>query len=315
VLEQERRAHRRQVRISGGVDDLELWLHDLVRGGLAEAAARPWTSFEQMSERLVDAQAPGLARLVRDLGGLPHRTSGWPERLLIDLGRLALLLEGTRRLESLDPDLRAEVRTLIGIAERREEVLGSPAVHDTWDVVGRRLIVGERLSVQRTWLWGQQSQRWALLLDFSMSGEPSDQGFIPGSSSEATLCFYSGTARLRALVKEPPVLVGAVSRLASRPIRSVLRAYAEWLGRNPWQERIPAALSSVVPHRARAEAGCLTDPDGGRLPVAGPTGWHLLALSGGHPIDVFGEWDGFSFWPLAAMTDGRLAPLRALAAA
>ena len=52
-----------------------------------------------MAERLVDAQAPGLARLVRDLGGLPHRTSEWPERMLIDLGRLALLLDAARRME------------------------------------------------------------------------------------------------------------------------------------------------------------------------------------------------------------------------
>jgi len=211
VLEPEKRARRREVRIQDGVDDLELWLHDLVRGGLAEAASRPWTSFEQMSERLVDAQAPGLARMVRDLGGLPHRTTGWPERMLIDLGRLSLLLDGTRRLTSLDPDLRAEVRTLIGIAERRQDVLARPPVHDTWDVVGRRLIVGERLNVQRTWLWGQQTQRWALLLDFSVGGEPLDQGLAAGSSLETSLCFYNGTARLRALLKEPPVLVGSVT--------------------------------------------------------------------------------------------------------
>ena len=316
MLEQEKRARRRHERIRGGVEDLELWLHDLVRGGLAEAAARPWTSFEQMAERLVDAQAPGLARLVRDLGGLPHRTSGWPERMLIDLGRLALLLDATRRLESLDPDLRAEVRTLIGIAEGRADVLATPPVHDEWDVVGRRLIVGDRLSVQRTWLWGQRTQRWALLLDFSVAGQPFEQCLAPGARIEADLCFYSGTARLRALFREPPVVSGAlVSSLPSRPIDGVLRAYAEALGRNPWQERIPAALRAVVPHQARAESWCGISADGRRLPLAGPHGWHLLALSGGHPLDVFGEWDGFSFWPLSAMAEGRLAPLRALAAA
>jgi hypothetical protein len=306
---------RREQRIQGGVDDLELWLHDLVRGGLAEAASRPWTSFEQMSERLVDAQAPGLARLVRDLGGLPHRTNGWPERMLIDLGRLALLLEGSRKLDTLDPDLRAEIRTLMGIAERRDDVLSREPVHDTWDVLGRRLIVGERLSVQRTWLWGQDTQRWALLLDFSVGGQPPDATLVPGTSVHADVCFYSGSARLRALLKQPPVPAGAVSRLPSQSVDALLRSYAEWLGRNPWQERIPAALGRVVPHRARADSWCFVDADSRRLPLSGSTGWHLLALSGGRGIDVFGEWDGYSFWPLTALAEERLVRLRPLAAA
>jgi len=315
VLEQEKRARRRHERIRGGVEDLELWLHDLVRGGLAEAASRPWTSFEQVAERLVDAQAPGLARLVRDLGGLPYRTSDWPERMLIDLGRLALLLDASRRLETLEPDLQAEVRTLIGIAEARADVLATEPVNDEWDVVGRRLIAGDRLSVQRTWLWGRRTERWALLLDFAVAGQAFEQRPEPGARIEAELCFYSGTARLRALLREPPVVSGVVSSLPSRPIDGVLRAYAEALGRNPWQERVPAALRAVVPHPARAESWCAVGADERRLPLAGATGWHLLALSGGHPIDVFGEWDGFAFWPLGAVAEGRLAPLRVLAAA
>jgi hypothetical protein len=40
-----------------------------------------------------------------------------------------------------------------------------------------------------------------------------------------------------------------------------------------------------------------------------------LALSGGHPIDVFGEWDGYSFSPLSAVAEGRLASLRVPAVA
>ena len=123
---QQRRASRREERISDGVEDLDRWLQDLVRAGLADAATRPWSTFEQMSARLVDAQAPGLARFVRQLGGLPHTTSNWPERMLIDVGQLELLLEAWRRRARLDASQQAEVRALVGINESREAVLSRP---------------------------------------------------------------------------------------------------------------------------------------------------------------------------------------------
>ena len=34
-------------------------------------------------------------------------------------------------------------------------------------------------------------------------------------------------------------------------------------------------------------------------------GWSLLALSGGYPLTVFGEWDGEAFLPLGAWVEGR----------
>jgi hypothetical protein len=36
-------------------------------------------------------------------------------------------------------------------------------------------------------------------------------------------------------------------------------------------------------------------------------GWRLLALGGGTPLTVFGEWNGEEFWPLGAWTAGRFA--------
>jgi hypothetical protein len=310
AFNQQQRARRREERISNGIADLERWLHDLVRAGLAEAAARPWASFEQMSARLVDAQAPGLARLVRELGSLPHTASNWPERMLIDLGQVSLLLDAWRRLDSLPAGLQAEVRSLVGINESREDVLATPAVHDVWDVVGRRILDGERMRVQRTWLWGRRTQRWALLLDFSVGGQAIEQSVTPGASFEVDLCFYPGAIPLRALTKGPPVGVGSVTRLPSRGIEAVLRTYAESLGGNPWLERVPVAIKDVLPLCPHNDAWCLADEQGQRLRSAGPLGWHLLSLSGGQPIDLFGEWDGFSFWPLAAMAEGKLALLR-----
>jgi hypothetical protein len=85
--------------------------------------------------------------------------------------------------------------------------------------------------------------------------------------------------------------------------------YARWLGGNPWLERLPIAIKDVLPLRAHDETWWLADEHSQRLRITGPLGWHLLALSGGQPIDVFGEWDGFSFWPLAAGAEGKLAPL------
>jgi hypothetical protein len=49
------------------------------------------------------------------------------------------------------------------------------------------------------------------------------------------------------------------------------------------------------------------DADGGVLKIAPrfEFGWTMLALSGGHQVDLFGEWNGEHFWPLSAFADGR----------
>src|SRR5207302_318551 len=51
--DQAERVRRREERISRGVEDLDRWLQDFARAGLAEMASRPWSTYEQMSARLV----------------------------------------------------------------------------------------------------------------------------------------------------------------------------------------------------------------------------------------------------------------------
>jgi hypothetical protein len=314
--DQAERVRRRDERIQAGVEDLDRWLQDFARAGLAEMAARPWSTFDQMAARLVDAQAPGLARMVRDLGALPHTQTNWPERMLIALGKLTLLVEAWRQLDTLDADLRAEVRGLVGINEPREAVLAQPPVHDTWDVVGRRLLEGERMRVQRTWLWGTDSRRWALLLEFSAGGQPLDRTWLPGTRVEASLCFYPGSTPLRALVLGSDTRV--VRRTSSLPAVSaaeMTRRFAELLGANPWLERLPVVLANVVPERLGQGEWVLADAEQASIPLAGDDGWQLLALSGGRPIDVAGEWDGYRLWPLSVQTEGELSALREQAVA
>jgi hypothetical protein len=43
--------------------------------------------------------------------------------------------------------------------------------------------------------------------------------------------------------------------------------------------------------------------------IAGVDPWRLLALSGGHPLDLTGEWDGAALIPLGAFMRGEFHPL------
>jgi len=115
-------------------------------------------------------------------------------------------------------------------------------------------------------------------------------------------------------VSGQPTRVGTPPTLPARNVRSALTTYAGMLGRNPWLERFPVALQAVVPGRARDDSWWVVEEGGARLRVDGAFGWHLLALSGGRPLDVFGEWDGFALLPLSVLVDGALAQLKVLAA-
>ena len=85
-----------------------------------------------MAARLVDAQAPGAARLVRNLAD--H--AGDPDRLLAELGLLRLLTSGYARLDELPDALAATVRLRVGLPVAAEEVLAGPPVRDRWQVSG-----------------------------------------------------------------------------------------------------------------------------------------------------------------------------------
>jgi hypothetical protein len=311
--DQRKRAERRTQRIRAGMDELERWLADLVRDGLAELPSRPRASFDQMAARLVDAQAPGLGRLVRELAYLPYSGGPWTERLLVVLGRLQLAIEAWRRLDTLDEDLVADLRSHIGITESRERVLATPAVHDTWSVLGRRLFVDERFQSRRTWLWGETTRRWALLLEFASGMEDLPPQFAPGIRVEADLCFWPGGLPVRALIAESAGERGPVSALDAQPLQEALREFANALARNPWLERQPLTVHGVTPRRAE-EQWWLVDPAGAQLPMTPAHGWRLQAISGGRPMQIVGEWDGFALQPLSALADGELVPLPALAA-
>lgn len=309
---QARRAAQREERVRAGLDDLEQWLLDGVRQGLAGAGQRPRAEWERVAARLVDAQAAGAARLVRELAAVPNGGDGWPGRLLGGMARLHLLAHAARRMDALPDPVAAEVRTALGYTARQEEVLAGPGERDTWVVLGVRTEMEERLRVQRTWLRGEASGRTALLLSFAAAGQPLEPGPAPGTRMPAELAFYPGARPLRALVRERTGTPEPASALPG--CDSVDAALGEWsaaLADSPWTERLALALRGVTP-LLDGERWMLADAEGAALPLATGTddaAWLLLATGGGRPVQVAGEWDGAAFLPLGAVVEGRFQVL------
>lgn len=304
---QVKRASEREAKVTAGIDDLERWLHDLLRQGLGWTQTQPPKFWEQTAARLVDAQAPGLARLVRDCSNVPHSGAGWQERLLEHLSRIQLLIDGYRQLDLLPAETQADIRTLIGWTQNQDEILAQPGVRDHWVMLGQRTETDDKLKVQSSWLWGLQSQRAALVLQFIVPGQTFDTSLLAGQVIEAELVFFPSAYPLRALVKTRHA-PQPLATLAGYPtLQAATTAYGQALARLPWLERFPAVLNQVTP-LALAGAWGVRDSAAHWWPLSPhfSAQWELLALSAGQPLTMFGEWNGKNFLPLSVWAEDRL---------
>lgn len=313
---QAKRAAARTAKVNDGVQELERWLHDLIRGGLAQAATREHKSWDSMAARLIDAQAPGLATMVAEMAGLHATGEGWQSHLLERLARLHLLIEGYKRLETLAPETQADIRTLIGWTQDKEALIQQPGLPDMWQVLGQRVSddsdVQARapLRVQRTWLLGQHSQRHALLLSFAVGAQTFDVVLGVGSAIDAELVFYPSNYPLRGMIKTRThtTTLGALNGHAT--LNAALTAYGQARAKHPWLTQFPMLLNDITPVQSGAQRylvdqqHCMVELQHG---FAGM--WPLLAMSGSHPVTIFGEWDGDALLPLTVWAEDRMVTL------
>ncbi|MCX4691472.1 SWIM zinc finger family protein [Streptomyces sp. NBC_01408] len=300
-----RRSERRAARIGAGVTELEQRLADLLRGGLAGQEQAGYAAWEETAARMVDAQAPGLAGRVRELGAIPSCGPGWPARMLEEAALLHLLDRAWLGVAGLPDALAATVRGRVGLPASGE----GEAVRDRWLVLAQYDSVSPdgRLTTRRIWLRGLAGGRPALVLDFGPPGRPPGLALPVGLVLEAEARFRPGSAGLRADLGE--------RFSAAEPCREVpagvstgaaLEAYGAALREDPWLESWPVVLGPVIP--VPGELGWqLADAEGtSALPVTLAGGrshsglWQLAALSGGGPVTVFGECGHRGFTPLTA---------------
>ncbi len=308
-----KRQQERQRKVQDGVADLDRWLRDLVRTGLLSLPEKGRPFFDSPAARLVDAQAGGLAGMLREFGQLPFVGTAWQGQALERVARLHLLTEAFDRLDELPEPLREDVKNLIGWPRSPKELLADPRAEvlaDDWLVLGHLTEKTDDLDVFRTYLLGRNSGRFALDLQFSVGNGAPETPWLPGREARAELAFFPSVWPLRAVLKSfgenhPPP---PVPPLALADWSASQRQWAELLAQFPWADEVPQVVAGVQ-FIFKKNGSWLYDAAGRALPVQGgfseTKALHLLALSGGTPLPVALLRQGDTARPLGIWVNSR----------
>lgn len=294
----------RVARMMEGLVELDRWLEDRMRTGLADPALARYATWDSLAARLVDARAGALANRVRRLAGLVGAAPDWQAEVLAELGILHLVAQAGRRLPTLPGDLADAVATASGWQVRQADVLAGVPETDDWLVLGRSDTREDRIEVRRTWVRGAGSGRLAMLLSFAAYQQVLDDSWVVGTVVRADLHRYPGGS-LRALAGTRHGDPLPMQPLAATTVAGACDEVGARVAVEPWVERLAVTVTAaptVVDGR-----WVLTDHTGSLPLLAGPVALGaLLGSGGGGPVTVTVEWTPRGLVPLTVHLAGRV---------
>ena len=195
----ERARDERIEKLVGGLVELDRWLEDRLRGGLADPSIARFATWDEVARRLTDARAAALANRVRRLAGRVGAEPAWHDHVLAEIGVLHLLAQAGQRVPRLPSDLADGVAVACGWQVRKADVEAVAPETDRWLVAGRSDTREDLVEVRRVWLRGIRSAAWAMVLSFAAYRQALDDSPSVGTVVHADLHRYPGSAQ-RALV-------------------------------------------------------------------------------------------------------------------
>jgi len=284
---QRKRAEDTRSSVSAALDELDQWIADQLRLGLAGFVDACGERCRRIAARLVDLKAAALAGRIDELPArlMALRGEEKPDAAIRELGKLVLLAKAWRAA----PD-DAELKRLVSTSETRDQILANPdaiQVESDWEVLGEKIESRrDGLVSHATWLLDLKcpTSRFAVLLDFFPASAGRRSGaFAPGDRFKARLVFYPSRNPLRALVAERlgDVAAGAWPAFAPDPAGDPLGAYAVFQDGSPWLSDCPIILPAgaiALDEKDGAWWQAAGDPHGIALPVAGSVNQTLLGL-------------------------------------
>ncbi|RDC61898.1 SWIM zinc finger family protein [Adhaeribacter pallidiroseus] len=309
-LAQTKRAEARETKILTGLAEISLWVKDLIRNGLLVVPEKSYSFWQNPAARLVDAQAPGVANLIRELGIISYVQEGWQSPLLHKLIQIYLLAQAYPAIANLPETVQADLKALVGWTQNQEELKAGAGLKDTWLVLAKQSTEEANILTQSYWLYGQNTGRSAMVLNFYHLSKPTDLGLLVGTALKAELLFYPGSFPLRALIKEQSQTMEMPELEEFNPLSVIQDQFATAIASYPWQNNLPCLVKSLNPFFYQNQ-WYLKDEENRYLTLDKnfKKSWQLLALSGGTPLNLFGLYRPQSFLPLGVWHNKTYLPL------
>lgn len=182
------------------------------------------------------------------------------------------------------------------------ERLDMPKITDTWHVMGVRVRTQDKFRIKHTWLHGEQSGQLRLLIETVYGKVKYKHLFSAGQVFHATVDDYPSTTPQRVHVDAYTWEAAPFQTSPAVPLADVTSAHHAALTRNPWLGQVGAAVQVTLVQAQRK--WYIIDAHDHALPldINPATAWHINALTGGHAMWMFGEWNGQHFTPLTLTT-------------
>lgn len=285
---QAKRQATRHKKVIGGIDDLQIWMKDLLRNGLLNVPDRSYTLFDNITRRMVDAQSPGLAGRLRNIQDMNFYSGNWQYELTDKLSRLYLLAESYKHIDQLPDDWQTEIRAQIGYPQAKDEILSAPGVADQWMVVHKTSRMTNDMTTETYWMYGAGNARFATFLSFVVPGTLPEYNFLPGSVYNGELFFYPGVSNLRAIFKSFTPSAESFTPAFSADLSEASQLYRKAILRNPFAEEVPMLVENLI-LTTSANQFFVQDTAGKAMPVRvnAKTRLDLLSITGGEPFAAF----------------------------
>lgn len=203
----EKRTKDREKFVDGGVDELLLWLKDLVRIGIIDFPSKHVSFFHQTAAKMVDAKVPGLAARVKAFNDVDFSDNEmWQNEVLGKISNLFLLLQSYKNKDKLQPVVLQKVKSLLGYTFKKADLLESKEtlrIVDKWLILGSQERYVDDIKVLKTWGKGLDTGQDIIILEFiSRFSNGEKIQLIEGSVIEAEMVFYPDTLPYRAFVHD-----------------------------------------------------------------------------------------------------------------
>ena len=288
---QKKRAGQREDKVNQGVEKLDTWMKDVIRTGIQNIPQNQYSAFKNITSAMVDAQAPGLAGMLRGLEEINFFEENWEHNFMRQFSKIYFVLQAYQNSTSLSPQWQQELRSQIGWNTTKEELNELAPINDIWNILYIEKTAFDKLIAEKIWLYGQKTGEFYYQLQFYTPQQAfSTPMLVTGNSIEAAVVPYPAIGGHRVHIKDFVPHKGSFTLPGNATLfENVLTHVSTAKAANPLQDEFPFILhtATLALHNRQ---WYLTDHEQKSLPVIQQekTLFKIWALTRSQPFNAFG---------------------------